>query len=496
MRIALPRWLPVGLVAAACLMWCGTAAATPSPLGAITEYPIPPMGVNTHPSPGYITVGSDGNLWFSDGGTATTQGAAGSSVGMVNLGTHAITEYPIAPPSSFGNSAVSGITAGPANDLWFTNDYGVGLLNPATHATAEYQITATPSTYTGPVPQAITAGSDGNLWFTANNDAGGAVGMFNPSTQAFTLSAITGSTGNVHPVVGAIVAGPDGNMWFTDHGTIGAGVGTVNLSTHAITQYPLPVSGGGALHGAFGIARGPDGNIWFTTNCRIGMINVSTHAIVEYAIPTTGGNAHPAPGAIVTGPGGNLWFADVGTVPSIGIIDPVTHAIVEQPVPGNAHYPGGIAAAPDGNIWFTDENANSAIGMITVPQKRPQLSGLRALVRARVVGGRQRAALTVKYRLTLAAEVALTLQPVAPGRVVNGHCVASTTANDRHRRCSRPGTPTMSISRPSSGGAQSFTVTSDNRGRAFAPGLYVLTARPLGGAGRGETRTVHVTVGA
>ena len=489
------RWLNGVLVGLGCLVWSGTATASPSPLGAVAEYTIPANGVNTVPTPGSIATGPDGNLWFAEGGTATTQGPMGSGVGTVNPYTHAVGEFPISPPPGWGASDISSLTAGPGPDLWFTNNDGVGSFNPFTHATSEYQLTTTPNTYTGPTPESIARGPDGNVWFTGNNNVGGWVGMFSLSSHSFALFPVPAIPGKPHPVAGPIVAGPGGRMWFIDLGKVGA-VGTISTSTHVITQYPLAASGA-SLNGAFGIAKGPDGNIWFTTRHAIGMIRPANHAISLYPIPATGGNTHPRPGQIAPGPGGEMWFIDHGTVTSAGIIDPVTHTITEQPIPGTVIYPTFIASGPDGNMWFSAQGkfpgVGGVMGMIAVTRTRPQLSRLHIRIRRSVLGGRRAASFTVSYRLTRPAGVKVTIARIEPGRIVDGRCVAPTRANGSHRACSRGGAGLASVSTISGAGPTSFAVAG-RISRSLAPGRYVLTAVALGGGGTGKTRTVRFLI--
>ena len=66
--------------------------------------------------------------------------------------------------------------------------------------------TPTASSY----PRRITAGPDGNLWFTEYN--ANKIGMINPATHA-TAEFTVPTTGLG---LGGIVAGPDGNLWFAE----------------------------------------------------------------------------------------------------------------------------------------------------------------------------------------------------------------------------------------------------------------------------------------
>ena len=72
---------------------------------AYTEYPL-----SAGSSPREITIGPDGNLWFTETG--------GNRIGRITpAGT--ITEFPVPSTSGFGVAAVQGIVAGPDGNLWF-----------------------------------------------------------------------------------------------------------------------------------------------------------------------------------------------------------------------------------------------------------------------------------------------------------------------------------------------------------------------------------------
>jgi streptogramin lyase len=78
---------------------------------------------------------------------------------------------PLAPPPIVeyavptANSAPSGITAGPAGNLWFTEFYGnrIGRITPP-GAITEFSVPTA-----GSRPLSITAGPDGNVWFTESD---------------------------------------------------------------------------------------------------------------------------------------------------------------------------------------------------------------------------------------------------------------------------------------------------------------------------------------
>jgi len=134
-----------------------TATSTPSPAGIITEFPIP----TANSSPGGITAGPDGNLWFTEC-VSSSSGCAKSQIGRITP-TAQFTEFPLPNP----NSNPIGITAGPDGNLWFTETSAIGRITPAG------QFTEFPLRNPDSFPNEITSGPDGNLWFT---EAAGRIG--------------------------------------------------------------------------------------------------------------------------------------------------------------------------------------------------------------------------------------------------------------------------------------------------------------------------------
>ena len=104
------------------------------------------------------------------------------------------------------------ITLGPDGNMWFTNE-GSGTIGrfppPAGTSTDEIVVTEFPLPADAISPQAIAAGPDGNMWI-------GAAGGSNPSIVRMNMAgAVTGQ----YPVpIGRpnnIVPGSDGNLWFS-----------------------------------------------------------------------------------------------------------------------------------------------------------------------------------------------------------------------------------------------------------------------------------------
>src|SRR5262249_47016170 len=143
----------------------------------ITELAVPP---NSHPYG--ITLGPDGDLWFTENGV--------SKIGRLNLANWALTEFPL--PEI--NIEPGGITVGPDGNLWFTEDTTgkIGRITPA-GVVDEFTI---PTTTFAIEAVEITAGPDGNLWFTGG--IGNIIGRITPAgviTTADEFPTPTASSG-------------------------------------------------------------------------------------------------------------------------------------------------------------------------------------------------------------------------------------------------------------------------------------------------------------
>ncbi len=124
-----------------------------TPAGSIRLFPLP-KGFFSF----YIISGPDGNLWFKE---ADLDGW-NDKIGRITP-TGTISEFPV--PDQLSN--VNGITAGPDNAIWFTEDTTnhnengkIGRIT-LTGSISEFPL-PTPSGG----PGGITVGFDGNLWFT------------------------------------------------------------------------------------------------------------------------------------------------------------------------------------------------------------------------------------------------------------------------------------------------------------------------------------------
>lgn len=308
------------------------ATATATPSGSLT------LAANSNPSS--ITLGPDGNLWFTDPGT--------QQIGRITPA-GVVTEF-AAPTGSLGLGTEYGsIVKGPDGNIWFTEPAynAIGQISPSG------TIQRFPIPTSGGTPEDITVGPDGNLWFTDGGLAN-AIGKVTPSGvfQDFPLP-----TKNEGP--GGITVGPDGNLWFIEGGFLGVNQRIARITTAgAIQEFPLPNNNSEPI----AIVAGPDGNLWFTAvtvtggfvaGDEIGRMTPSG-ALTTFTTPADGYQ----PNDITVGPDGNLWFTELGN--RIARITPAG-SIQEFPI-STSEVPGGIITGPDGNLWYcTNSNGGAAI---------------------------------------------------------------------------------------------------------------------------------------
>jgi streptogramin lyase len=306
--------------------------------------------------PREITAGPDGALWFTNFGNM--------SIGRIST-TGVVTNFP-----NMGYQP-SSIAAGPDGALWFISDAihrltpsGVLSTYPAAHlpvavargadgsllfigGTAPiWRITpaGTVQEFTDPAisyPAAVTSTPDGTVWFTTTVSVGrvtpaGVVTMF-PVPGARQLAGIT--------------VGPDGNLWVVDH--INA-IDRISPTGLIVTFPNLAAPNGGTFSHA--ITTGSDGNLWFT-NTGIGEIGRITPSGV-----TTGftGNGISGPTEIRQGPDGNMWVIGAGRISRITAAGTVTN--FTDPALAS---PAGLINGDDGAQWFTNgQPLHTSIGRI------------------------------------------------------------------------------------------------------------------------------------
>jgi streptogramin lyase len=339
LRIAALRKLIAGFgCCAVALVFASGAAAR---VGSIREAAFSPLA---HVYLFGLAPGPDGNLWFPNLGC---QGVGRCGIGRITPQLQ-VTEFVhgLRP-----GSVPWAITAGPDDDVWFTDEGrrpAIGRITPQ-GAITEFSRGLLP----GSVPFEIAAGPGGDLWFTDQGRTP-AIGRITPKglITEFTQGLPPGS------IPFGIAAAPDHQVWFTDHscGVGGCAVGRVTASGR-ITELSVTLRSGGE---PLGMTAGPDGNVWFADSAGgIGRITPSGQ-VTEFS---AGLNPRSSPVAVAAGPDGNVWFTAEGGAPAIGRVTP--RGVITEFRRGleSGSQPASIAPAADGEMWFTDEGA-AAIGQV------------------------------------------------------------------------------------------------------------------------------------
>jgi streptogramin lyase len=250
----------------------GGAIGRITPDGVVTNFALPTPTSRALA----ITPGPDGNLWFTEADQDIFHFFDGK-IGRITPDGQ-ITEFDIPTAHGMYPGSPGGITAGPDGNLWFTEPLGgkVGRITP------DGTLTEIPLPTGSADPDGITAGSDGNLWFTEANQFanGNKIGRITPdgSITEFPLP-----TPNSLGFTEEITAGPDGNLWFPEGQRNQIGRITPDGT---LTEFPLPTPSFDPARGAPGITAGPDGNVWFTeyNPSHIGQITPDG-TITEFPLP-------------------------------------------------------------------------------------------------------------------------------------------------------------------------------------------------------------------
>ena len=259
-----------------------------------------------------ITMGADGNYWFTLSGSSEV--ARITPRGLISYFT---TPSPSNPQF---------ITLGSDGNIWFAEGANgkIASVTPAGVVT-EHQFSSSG------VSVGITSGSDGNIWFT--DQADGAVWQYGLGRGTFTEYRLPRSDS----LPGDITTAANGNMWFTEQGTSTLGRIT---SRGLVSDFPMgdaPIS----------VAAGPDGNIW--------VVSASSPKITRVISETFGTNEltdFPTPNQptiIRPGNGNNLLFTEFGAN-KIGSIT-IGGVVTESPeFPRSS--PTGITAGVGLRVWF------------------------------------------------------------------------------------------------------------------------------------------------
>ena len=304
----------------ATLSFTNTTGGIPIPGAPVIAEFTPTTSSNSN---GFITVGPDGNLWFSEG-------SANKIAFVTTAG--AFTEYTI--PTA--GAQPRGIATGSDGAIWFAEQDG----NKIGRVTTAGIFTEYPIPSVSPRAMDLRLGPDGNIWFAEfNTDK---IGKITPAGVITEYSTPTSGSGPIF-----VAAGPDGNVWFTEFN--GHKVGKIDPSG-SITEYSSGLTGGSIN----GIALGSDGNLWFCDAGKIGRITPSG-TVTEFAgISGTG---------ITSGADGNLWITESGAAKVARMTTSGSYQEFSSGItPGSS--PWGITLGPDNNVWLTETAAPGKIGKI------------------------------------------------------------------------------------------------------------------------------------
>ncbi len=306
-------------------------------------------------NPEEITIGPDGNAWYTDGGSYIYEmPTSGPDLGAA--------VYAQAEPSI--GSSPSGIVEADGA-LWFTEtqpgEIGCFTMNPM--PTVESYLVAGSSA--GDLDGGITVGPDGNLWFTevTQNKIGQLVPWTTvPAGSPWKPCPNSPAALNQYPVTGAtlgpatasdtIASGPGGNLWFVESGS--EKIGEMTTSGQLVNTFP---AGAATLSGTpLGIAEGADGDIWFTESTGVIGNVTPAGAVTQFTLPQSISD----PWNIISGPDGNLWFTYTtgATNAGVGCINAEGNAAA-YPVSTQGSNPDGLALVDESTIWVLEGNGSS-----------------------------------------------------------------------------------------------------------------------------------------
>jgi streptogramin lyase len=316
-----------------------------STAGAITEYPVSsganPTAITLGPVP--VTGGSP-NLWFIEQGT--------DDIGEITSGGVLVNEFPIGVP----NTVPEDITLGSDGNLWFTlqdTDGGYPQASMIARITPTGTVTPFPvfPLYSQTLPDAIVTGPNGNLWFTAKTATGGEIGEITTAGALMAEYPIPNNTsaGYTSSPTG-ITKGLNNDLWFTDPGNHAIGeITATGPNAGQITEFSTGLNANDSPNQ---IATGADGNYWFTDpNSMVDSIGQITPAgnITLFPTPTE----PSTPLGITAGPDNNLWFVE-------NLANQVGQVVIPQSITNLTGLPASVVATVPSSFpiaTFTDNSA-------------------------------------------------------------------------------------------------------------------------------------------
>ncbi|MGO9467352.1 MAG: Ig-like domain-containing protein [Isosphaeraceae bacterium] len=233
--------------------------------GAITAYPLPQ---STSAS---VTAGPAGNVWFTE--TVSDPKKHGNTTIIGQITPAGQIQSFVLPPKLGKNESVGNLTLGPDGNLWFTISNGTAAAIARITARGKVKMYGIPSTGSEASyhaldpnpPTDIISGPDGKLWYQSTVD--GKTGIARISTNG-KLGPFIPVTSWLEGAFSGLVSLPDGQVWFESQ-AFGSdsviGLGLATRSGILVTQ-DLPATNSSASGSSSGIVSGltlgPDGNLW------------------------------------------------------------------------------------------------------------------------------------------------------------------------------------------------------------------------------------------
>ncbi|MGD0454004.1 MAG: hypothetical protein ABSB69_10440 [Solirubrobacteraceae bacterium] len=273
--------------------------------------------------PSSLTVGPEGDLWFTEDTYEGSEGAP--AIGRLTASGQ-LTQFPtpVEPnpvfPQEGAHQQPGQISAGPENDLWFTAEgFGTKVLSRITPAgvLSQFppQLVPAGKGETGPKQDEIALGlaeaGNGDLWLVEETEK--AIGLVEPGGAIRQVPVAEGRFKGVVYQEGSdpIVGTADGGVWFVEHegftrlSASGAVVRRVLREEEWLGAGRSKTSAGRYFLGS--LAATPDGVLW---------VSQPELGDILKRVTSAGGfgelvlcNAKETPEEMTVGPEGDIWFA-------------------------------------------------------------------------------------------------------------------------------------------------------------------------------------------
>jgi streptogramin lyase len=289
-----------------------------TPSGQVTTFPLP----DDFTQPNQITAGPDGNVWLTENLYPT-----GEKVARITPAGQ-VTEFPI-PVPPFVSGSAGGITVGPDGNLYFSHDGILAMITP-TGALRDHVAEN--------VPDAITTGPDGNIWASGPRFDLQTGAVLGDIIERIGLdgTVTTFDVGTISASRSSIAAGPDGNLWFTepDANQIGritpAGQITLFTAPTAASQPTSIVAGPNGNIWFTEAASRHLGEYFLTGTPPAAAAGTSTALAVDLSAPAVGQTIHLTATVSSTAgtPSGTVTFFDGNTPVGTASLDAGGQAVL------------------------------------------------------------------------------------------------------------------------------------------------------------------------